>query len=118
MEHILNEIRFVIFDAMSKDLDTIRECQSTNNEKNEIQKIIKSHARFFIIYGKILELIQNNDMFFHIPITDRRLVICYDVKTIIHEGIKTLKDKIPDKSNLTAITILEQRLIDLDLINI
>lgn len=117
MEQILNEIRFAIFNAMTEDLDTVRKCQSTSNE-NELQKIIKSHARFFIIYGKILELIQNNDAFFHIPIVDRRLSIYYAVQAIMQEGIKTLQNKIPDKSNLTAITILEQRLIDLDLINL
>lgn len=123
IEQTLDDIRDLIFKQMEIDLTLLITVKKSNEASSEDKKsIIKSHSRFFIIYGRILELFQNIDMpySYNIPMQKHcRLKISYEIENALQYAIKNIKKQSQqDIISHKNLLLLESKLIELKAINL
>lgn len=121
IEKTLDDIRDLIFKAMEQDLKLLFRIRESNENSIEDKKTItKSHARFFIIYGYILELFQNIDIpyTYNIPM-NRRLKTSFEVENLLRHAIAQIeKQTQQDPEAGKNLLILKSKIIELEAIDL
>ena len=123
IEKTLDEIRDLIFKTIEQNLDELFKVRESKEASIEAKKTTtKSYARFFIIYGRILELFQNIDIpyTYNIPM-HRRIKTSYEVENLLRYAIDNIVKQTSPESDAHApkdLLILHSKIIELEAINL